>query len=90
MQKRREYATFCFIWRRTTQYRQEVLCGVILEWRKKKKKTSKSHMRIFVFYEYMQDNTENRQNVASYIEKRKNNNNEKKGIFMISYKKTDR
>ena len=47
-------------------------------------------MRIFVFYEYMQDNTENRQNVASYIEKRKNNNNEKEGIFMISYKKTDR
>ena len=47
-------------------------------------------MRLFVFYEYMQGNTENRQNVASHIEKRKKNNNEKEGIFMISYKKTDR
>ena len=38
MLQRRVYATFCFIWRRTKQYRQEALCGVILEWRKRRKK----------------------------------------------------
>ena len=66
--QRRARATFCFVWRHTSQYRQRLNVASY----RNREREEKNHMRLFVFYGDMQGNTDSRHNVALYIRIEKN------------------